>query len=101
MMKPFYIALVGSVSLLVALDGVANAHSTGSAGGQPSVPAGFSSGGNHAGLDSNPTGSTLSSSPRGWDQGKADWKTGSPDGGTSVGSQLSPDSALAPGFTHN
>lgn len=102
-MRTFHLALVAGASLLLALSGAANAHpgsgggggglGGGSGGGAPSSPPGFSSGGGHGGFDSNSTGSQLSESPKGWDQGKADWKTGSPD------STTSPDTALPPGFS--
>ncbi|MBS0237109.1 MAG: hypothetical protein JSR89_01645 [Proteobacteria bacterium] len=100
-MKFSYLA-IGAASALLALSGAANAHSSSAGGGgAPSVPPGFSSGGNHTGFDSNSTGSTPSSSPRGWDQGKADWKTNSPDGQASGGTPAPADSALAPGFAHH
>lgn len=94
---------VAGVAALLLQVGAANAHSSGggTAGGPPAAPTGFGSAGNHNGFDSNPTGSTLSSSPRGWDQGKADWKTNSPDGQSSAGTPPPADSALAPGFAHH
>ena len=106
-MRHFNLALVAGASLLLALSGAANAH-PGSAGGggglgggngvgAPSSPPGFDSGGGHNGFDQNPAGSTLSSSPRGWDNGNADWKTNTET--TDVTPQ--PDSALAPGFAHH
>ena len=100
-MRLSYLAVAAGTSLLLTLSSGAIAHSASGGGGAPAAPTGFSSGGNHGGFDSNPAGSTLPSSPRGWDQGKADWKTGSPDGQASPGAPLPPDSALAPGFIHH
>jgi hypothetical protein len=98
------LALVAGASLLLALGSAASAHpgnggggglGGGSSGGDPSSPPGFSSGGDHNGFDqSTAADGTVSSSPRGWDNGKADWKTNTET--TDVTPQ--PDSALAPGF---
>lgn len=97
-MSKLHLAILAGLSL--ALSSAANAHGSGGGAGGPPAPQGFSSGGNHNGFDHNPAGSTLSSSPRGWDQGKAGWKTNSADSVSATGTPL-PDSALAPGFVHH
>lgn len=98
-MRISYVAVGAAAGFILVFAAAANAHSTGGGvgvgGGAPSSPPGFTSGGNHQGFDRD-SGSTAS--PRGWDHGKADWKTDSPDSPTSSAT-LSPDSALAPGFT--
>jgi len=103
-MRDFHLALVAGASLLLALGSAASAnpgsHSGGSSGvGAPSSPPGFNSSGGHNGFESSTTSgeSSTQPEPKGWDQGKADWKTDSPETGTTSPS-VDP---LPPGLSKN
>ena len=105
-MRNFHLALVAGASLLLALAGTANAHSGGggglgggSGGGAPSSPPGFNSSGGHNGFELLTTSgeSSTQPEPKGWDQGKADWKTDLPETGTTSPS-VDP---LPPGLSKN
>ncbi len=72
-----YLAVTAAAGLVLALGASNEAGARGLGGGGPSTtPPGFGSQGGHNGFETFTNGSSTARLPRGWDQGKASWKSG-------------------------